>query len=431
MSITIRGEEHPHTDQASVRCRVGRHRTGRNHSDGLHSLLAVREIRALWMAQVLSSMGDQVAQVAIAVLVYARTGSPFVTALAYALTYLPLAAGRPLLSRLVDSFPQRQVLITLDLVRAGLLELMALPQMPLPWIGSLLFVVMLLAPPFSEARADLLRQFLPERRLGRVSPFGTLTSQASQAAGFLAGGVLVATLGPDRSLVLDGLSFCLSACLITYWVKQSSAPKNPRSAEPSPARADEAVIFHRPALRTLVLLSWLAGFAVVPEGLAVPYAHALGGGATTAGLLMATMPAGMVTGALVIRRLARPDEQERMIGWLAMLSCAPLISSVVRPPLWLVLPLWGLAGVGATYQLTVARVLVGALPSAQRARAFTTAQTGLLTAQALGILIAGAAAARIGPQMVVAVAGLIGVTTATALASDWARHHAAPTDGSH
>jgi len=39
-----------------------------------------------------------------------------------------------------------------------------------------------------------------------------------------------------------------------------------------------------------VLFGWLAAFVVVPEGLAVPYARALGGGPVTAGLLMAAVP---------------------------------------------------------------------------------------------------------------------------------------------
>ena len=55
----------------------------------------------------LSYAGDQFAQVAIAILVYGRTHSAFLTALAYALTYLPPIAGGPLLSGLADLFPRR------------------------------------------------------------------------------------------------------------------------------------------------------------------------------------------------------------------------------------------------------------------------------------------------------------------------------------
>jgi len=56
-------------------------------------VFAVREFRALWSAQALSCAGDQFAQVAIAFMVYARTGSAFLTAAAYALTYLPPVIG--------------------------------------------------------------------------------------------------------------------------------------------------------------------------------------------------------------------------------------------------------------------------------------------------------------------------------------------------
>jgi hypothetical protein len=70
----------------------------------------------------------------------------------------------------------------------------------------------------------------------------------------------------------------------------------------------------------------------------------------------------------------------------------------------------------------VAKAFVRALPAARRARAFWTAQSGMLAAQGVSIIIAGAAAQRIGPRAVVAIAGLIGVTLAGALATDWARH---------
>jgi hypothetical protein len=55
---------------------------------------------------------------------------------------------------------------------------------------------------------------------------------------------------------------------------------------------------------------------------------------------MATMPAGMVAGRLVLGRLASPAQQIRMPGWLAVLSFAPLTCSLVQPPLWLLVPLW-------------------------------------------------------------------------------------------
>jgi MFS family permease len=68
--------------------------------------------------------------VTIAILVYGRTHSPFLTALAYALTYLPPTAGGPLLSGLADLFPRRRLMIVSDLFRVGTVGLMAVPGLP-------------------------------------------------------------------------------------------------------------------------------------------------------------------------------------------------------------------------------------------------------------------------------------------------------------
>ena len=196
-------------------------------------LFAIREFRALWSAQTLSSVGDQIAQVAIAVLVYSKTGSPALTALAYALTYLPLIAGGPLLSGLADLLPRRQAMITLDLFRAGLVTIMAIPAVPLPLVCTLLFATVLLGPPFAAARSALLPEVVPPDTLALRFTAGTITSQASQIIGFLAGGAIVAVLGPHRALALDALSFCLSAALITGWVENRPLP-GPGRWQPGP-----------------------------------------------------------------------------------------------------------------------------------------------------------------------------------------------------
>jgi hypothetical protein len=277
----------------------------------------------------------------------------------------------------------------------------------------------------------VLPQILPHDRLAAGGDVADITFQVSQVGGFLAGGLLVALLGTHRALALDALSFCLSAAVIARWV----APRPAASAAPvrpclkALVTDGGALIFGSPLLRTLVLFGWLAGFAVVPEGLAAPYARTLGGGPLTVGLLMAIMPAGLVLGAVLMSRLTRPDEQMRLIGWLAMLSCAPLIVSVIKPPLWALVPLWGVAGVGGAYQLAVARTFLRALPVVGRACAFCTAQAGLLASQGLGIVGAGAVAVRFGPQAVVAAAGLAGLTAAAALAVGWAGQRGALAGG--
>jgi MFS family permease len=389
-------------------------------------VFASTEFRALWSAQLLSSAGDQLAQVTIGFVVYAKTGSPFLAALAYALTYLPSLMGGPALAGLAGAFPRQQLMITLDLARAGLVALMALPGMPIPGLAALFFGTALISTPFATARSGLLAEVLPRAMRPAGLAIGNQTAQLGQIAGLLAGGGLVAAIGPYRVLALDSLSFSLSAGILACWVRARPAPPDSPDTRPTQeiTRAGLTTIFGTPALRVLVLFGWLAGFTVVPEGLAAPYAHTLGGGAPTVGLLLAAPPAGLLIGAFVLGRLIRPAGRLRPMGWLAMLSCAPLIFCQVHPPAPVVALLWTLAGAGGAYQLAAAAAFIRALPGTEKARAFAVAQSGLLAAQVAGLLAAGAVAKRLGPPAAVALAGLLGLVAAAQLATDWIRRHA-------
>ena len=420
------GEHLPLSRRPAHASRPGRHRQPGDQPVTYRGVFAVGEFRALWSAQALSCAGDQFAQVAIAFVVYARTGSAFLTAAAYALTYLPPVIGGAAVSGLADLVPRHQMMIALDLTRAGLVALMALPGLPFAGLCALFLGTVLLGTPFSAARSALLPDVLPGGKHPLGSVIGSHTTQLSQIAGFLAGGALVAWFGPYRALALDSLSFSLSAGILACGLRSRPAP--PRGADQaSPWEITwdgVTAVFGTPVLRTLVLFGWLAGFTVVPEALAAPYARDLGGGAPAIGLLMAAMPAGTVIGGFVIGRLLRPSDRMRPMGWLAMLSCAPLIFSLAHPPLPVLILLLALAGAGGAYQLAAAAAFVTALPAGRRIRAFAVAQTGLLAAQGLGIVTGGAVAQRIGAPGAVALAGLMGLLAAAALATDWGRRHA-------
>ena len=400
----------------------GRHRRAPEKQASYREVFAIREFRGVWFAQVLSYAGDQFAQVAIAILVYRRTGSPLLTALAYALTYLPPIAGGPLLSGLADLFPRRRVMIVCDVIRAGLVAAMAVPSMPFAGLCVLLFFTVLLGAPFSSARSALLPDVLPGDTFVVGSAIGNISFQASQILGFVAGAAVVAALNPYRTLATDALSFALSAVIVAGWVKRRPSPHRDPGKRPSlwaVSREGLTMVFGNPVLRTLLLFGWLAGFCIVPEGLAAPYAHSLHGNALDVGLLMAAMPFGTVIGAFAFGRLVPPTGRVRIMGWLAMASCAPLIGSAFDPPLWAVLMLWALAGAGGAYQLAAAAAFVQTVSPEGRARAFGLAQSGLLAVQGLGILAGGAVANLIGAPVAVGLAGLLGLCAAAVLAMSW------------
>ena len=270
------------------------------------ALFAESEFRSLWLAQAISLTGDQLARVAIASLVYTETRSSFLTALVYAITYLPWLIGGPLLSGLADRYPRRAVMVTCQLLSAVLVALMAVPGIPLPVLASLLFVVILVESPFLAARASLLVDVLPDDRYVLASAMNQLTVQGSQVLGFAAGGALVLLLDPPGALLLDAASFLFAAALVRFRVRKRPAAGGGDELGSSwqRLRSGSRVVFGDPRLRGLVLLAWLAAFWVVPEGLAAPYAQ---GKPTAVGLLLAAQPAGSVIGGLWLSRLVGPD----------------------------------------------------------------------------------------------------------------------------
>src|SRR2546427_12519387 len=130
----------------------------RSRGPGFGEVLRIGEFRALWAAELLSVLGDQLARVALAILVYQRTSSAALTALTYALTFAPAVLGGALLSGLADRYPRRQVLIATDLIRALLAAAMAIPSLPLPALWVLVGVLSMASGPFKPAHLALLPQ---------------------------------------------------------------------------------------------------------------------------------------------------------------------------------------------------------------------------------------------------------------------------------
>src|SRR4051812_31180366 len=162
---------------------------------GVGAVLRVPEFRALWVAEAQSLLGDQLARVALAVLAYQRTGSPAVTGLVYALTFLPAIAGGAVLSGLADRLPRRALMIWCDLIRAALLAAMAAPGMPLWLICTLLVLAVLAGRPFAASQLALLPVVLPGESYVVGSGLRLVTDQIAQLIGFASGGLIVAAIG--------------------------------------------------------------------------------------------------------------------------------------------------------------------------------------------------------------------------------------------
>ena len=383
------------------------------------AVCAVGEFRVLWLADVLSLLGDQLARVALAVLVFGRTRSALLTGLVYALSFLPALVGGPLLAGLADRLPRRRLMVSCDLARGLVVAVMAAPGAPLWLLCALLVGAVLLTAPFTAARAALLPDVLPDDRYVLASAINNITDQGGQVLGFAVGGGLAAALGSSMTLGIDAATFVASALLLQLGLAHRPAPSDPKGrGRPSVLRsalAGSRLIGGDARLRALLGYAWLCGFSVVPEGLAAPYAAAEGAGAGTVGLLMAAQPTGAVLGAVLLARFVAPARRLRLMGPLAVLSCAPLLGCALRPGIPITLALLAVSGLGTAFQLAANAAFVQAVPAAVRGQVFGLAQAGIITVQGAAILLAGAVASRLAPALVVAGAGGLGTAAAARL----------------
>jgi hypothetical protein len=393
------------------------------------NVFAVSEFRYLWAAQILSVIGDQLARVAMTVLVYDQTGSALWAAVTYAVTLVPWVLGGLALSGFADRLPRRQVMVTCDLLRMVLVCLMALLSLragaavSLPLMVALLFVVTLLDSPFKAARSAMLPDILP----GDLYVLGVAVSQTAlqtgMVAGFALGGVIVAALHASGALFADAATFAASAILIRLGVLSRPAAADrggPGASGLGDIAAGLRLVFGTPALRTLVLFGWLVTFYIVPMGLAAPIASRLDGGlpaAVATGLVFAAGPFGTMVGAIALSRLVPPDRRQRWLGPLAIAACGVLALFALRLDLAASLAVLAVSGACASYQLAANAAFVAAVPAERRGQAFGLANGGMQVCQGLWIVLAGALAAHgRAPGMVIAFSGGIGAALAAALA---------------
>jgi predicted MFS family arabinose efflux permease len=387
--------------------------------------LRVPEFRVLWLADAQSLAGDQLARVALSILVFERTSSALLTALTYALTFLPALIGGALLSGLADRMPRRRVMIAGDLIRAVLLGSMSIPGTPLWLVCTLLVFAVLVGSPFSAAESALLPEILTGETFVVGTGLRTITNQLAQLGGFAFGGIAVAAIGARAGLGIDAVTFGLSALLIALGIQRRPVPaRESGDSEPSylaSITAGTKLVARDPKLRTLLGFSWLLGLYVVPEGVAPPYAHGLGAGPTGIGLLMAAGPAGTALGTYLFLRLVPIASRPAWMTALAVAGGVPLVACWLHPPIVVSIVLWGVSGAAAAYQVQVVTEYVRAVPDSRRAQAVGVAGSGLLAAQGVGILLGGIVASRFGAASAIGVAGAVAVALAAWFTVLWTR----------
>jgi len=386
---------------------------------GYGAVFAVREFRAVFAAHALSLLGVVVSEIALTVLVYELTGSPLLSALVFALGFLPYFVGGTLLSGVADRFPVRRVLVVCDLVCAGCAALMALPFTPVAALLGLRCVIAAVAPVFSGTRMATLAEILGS---GDLFVLGRsllrMVAQSAVLVGFGLGGILLTLVPPRGALMITLGTFLGSALLLRLGTRRRPARGGAGSLMRYSLAGTRRVLGDR-RIRALLLLLWVPPmFVVAPEALAAAYADETGVGTVWIGLLMCAMPVGTIAGELYAGAALSPATRSRIVLPLAGCGLLPLLAYPFHPDLgWILLAL-ALAGATGAYTLGLDRWFVDAVPEELRGRAMTVHTAGLMTIQGVGMALAGAAAEFWAVSTVVGGVGVLGTVCCLLLVTE-------------
>ena len=377
------------------------------------TVLANREFAAVFAAQTLSLLGDQLARIALAILVYDRSGSALQASATYAVSYISYLLGGPLLSGLADRYPRLTVMLACDLVRVPLVLALCISSLPLWGLFVLIAALGAVGPPFDSARSALQPDLLRDEAYVVGNTLMNVCVQVSQIVGFVLGGTIVAASSPRGALALDAATFLLSAALLMGCLRYRGAAQQEVGAFLSDTLQGLRLVVRTGRLRTLLLLAVLASVSVTStEGLAVPVAHDLHHGAVAAGLLTATIPLGFMVGSVAVLRTPA-ERRESLLPLLVLLSVVPLLITPLLPTVTAIVPVWVLAGTGATANLIAGPAFVQSCPADMRGRAYGFASATLMATQGLGLLFGGFLGTHVAPGT--AVAGVAAVMLVLAL----------------
>jgi MFS family permease len=165
-----------------------------------------------WVSRIFSSLGFQVASVAVGWLVYAKTGSAYALGLVGLFQFLPLVALTFLVGHIADRFDRRRIVAACQFIEFLVLALLTFGDRDGKLDVAVLFIAVAL---LGAARAfetptmsALLPALVPETLLQKAVAVSSSAMQTATIVGPSLGGLLFAT---GASVPLGVSALCLSA----------------------------------------------------------------------------------------------------------------------------------------------------------------------------------------------------------------------------
>lgn len=199
-----------------------------------------RNVRRLWLAQIVSEIGDWFYTLSIYTLLLQFTGHAGSVALALVLQVLPQTFVGPTAGVVNDRIRRKHVMIAADLIRCGVVMAMLLVRSPsMVWlVYPLLLAETTMAAFFEPARNSVIPNIASEREVLVANTLSSATWSVNLMVGASVGGVVAAFFGRNAVFVLNALSFFVSAVLIA-----GMRFAEPHAENASPLRARDLVNF--------------------------------------------------------------------------------------------------------------------------------------------------------------------------------------------
>ena len=392
-----------------------------NGKTGMLTVLRNRDFLALWLSQLVSKVGDNFAVVAALVLIneLAEKTGLAVVVIAAAMTLPQLFA---LVSGVfVDRFSRKSVMITTDLLRAGviLLALLVRDSGQLYILYLTAFAVMGLGAMFVPARNASVPNMVPEEHLLTANALIQATELVSLIAGASLATLVISLTSTSVAFVVDSATFGLSALfLVAAKIPQGSAAG--LRAQPDAGGefrqywasfvdgvryiASNKHLLQLMAITTIATLGLSATVLLA----AAYFKQLLGISAEYLGLLQTAEGLGMAAGAVLISAYASWARSRQIVSVTMIVLGAGILVFALAPVYWLVLVgamVVGLCVVSA--RTTLAAMTQALVPDSQRGRV----ESAMVTVIGLGtmgaLIMAGILGDVVGPTSIFVATGLV------------------------
>jgi MFS family permease len=298
-----------------------------------------RDFSLLWLAQLISTAGSSLTDLAAGIYVYRVTGSALAVGLTLMVTAIPSLVVGLLAGVFVDRHDRKRILIGTCLIQAVIVATLAfvigIDAIAVPGLYILLFLNAGVKQFFDPAHDSLIPELANDEELAGANSFLSIASFGSTAIGFAGAGLLASTVDLTWAFVIDAVSFVVCAALISS-MNRYPMPKPEDDASVAVIvanlRSGMATLFGTPVLRSLFLVGAFMFFSFgLWNVLLLPFSiRELGATEFEYGLQEGLTSVGFVVGSFFMARF----------------------SSRLPEPLWIVVGLVGMGLAGIFYGLS-------------------------------------------------------------------------------